>query len=72
MKIVIAPDSFKESMTAEECCNFIKKGLSKILPEVEYVTVPMADGGEGTASALISSTNGEFFSETVLNPFGKK
>lgn len=72
MKIVIAPDSFKESMTAEECCNFIKKGLSKILPEVEYVTVPMADGGEGTASALISSTNGEFFSETVLNPLGKE
>lgn len=72
MKIVIAPDSFKESMTAEECCNFIKKGLSKVLPKVEYVTVPMADGGEGTASALISSTNGEFFSETVLNPLGKE
>lgn len=65
-------NSFKESMTAEECCTFIKKGLSKILPEVEYVTVPMADGGEGTASALISSTNGEFFSETVLNPLGKE
>ena len=72
MKIVIAPDSFKESMTAEECCNFIKKGLSKILPEVEYITVPMADGGEGTASALISSTNGKFFSEIVLNPLGKE
>lgn len=72
MKIVIAPDSFKESMTAEECCNFIKKGLCKILPEVKYVTVPMADGGEGTASALVSSTNGEFFFELVLNPLGKE
>ena len=72
MKIVIAPDSFKESMTAEECCNFIKKGLSKVLPEVEYITIPMADGGEGTASALISSTNGELFSEIVLNPLGKE
>nr|WP_252120340.1 glycerate kinase [Symbiopectobacterium purcellii] len=42
---VLAPDSFKESMTAKEVCNAMEKGLRKVFPEANFVHVPMADGG---------------------------
>lgn len=48
MKIVIAPDSFKGSLTAKEVGEAIQAGLKQVWPEAEYVLVPMADGGEGT------------------------
>ena len=48
MKIVIAPDSFKESLTALEVANAIEVGFKQIYPDAEYVKVPMADGGEGS------------------------
>ena len=46
MKIVIAPDSFKESLTALEVANAIETGFKRIFPNAEYVKLPMADGGE--------------------------
>ena len=64
MKIVIAPDSFKGSLTAKEVGEAIQAGLKQVWPEAEYVLVPMADGGEGTVQALVDAT-GDFFPEFV-------
>ncbi len=55
MKIVIAPDSFKESMTATEAAAAIARGVHQVVPEADCVLVPMADGGEGTTDALVAA-----------------
>ena len=72
MKIVVAPDSFKESMSAKEVCDSIEKGLLSVSREWEIVKVPMADGGEGTLEALVDATNGKIFNEKTLNPLGEE
>lgn len=66
MRIVIAPDSFKESLTALEVAQAIKIGFQKILPHAEYVLVPMADGGEGTVQSLVDATQGEIINTEVI------
>jgi glycerate kinase len=71
MKIVIAPDSFKESLTALEAANAIERGFKEIFPQAEYVKVPMADGGEGTVQSLIDATNGRLIPEEVTGPLGE-
>ena len=69
MKIVIAPDSFKESMSAREAAEAIQEGFSKILPStVEYDLIPMADGGEGTTEALMEALNAKTIATTVKDP----
>ncbi|WP_312211182.1 glycerate kinase, partial [Acinetobacter variabilis] len=55
---VLAPDSFKESMTAEQACQAMQRGILQVFPDANCITVPMADGGEGTVDALISSLKG--------------
>ena len=72
MKFVLAPDSFKESMTASEVCQSMKKGIKKAIPDAEVVSVPMADGGEGTTDSLIDATNGQKHFLNVTDPLGKK
>ncbi len=72
MKIIIAPDSFKESLSAKSVADAIEKGLKKVLNGVDFVKVPMADGGEGTTEALVEATNGKIYYSEVLNPLGKK
>ena len=72
MKIVVAPDSFKESMSAKEVCDSIEKGLLSVSKDWEIVKVPMADGGEGTLQALVDATNGKIFNEKTLNPLGEE
>lgn len=72
MKIVIAPDSFKESMTAQEVCDFIENGMGKILRDATFVKVPMADGGEGTTQSLVDATNGKMYFVEVTGPLGEK
>ncbi|MEN0614822.1 glycerate kinase [Klebsiella indica] len=67
---VLAPDSFKESMTAKEVCNAMEKGLRKVFPDANYIHVPMADGGEGTTQSLIDATQGSLYSLTVTGPLG--
>ena len=52
MKFVLAPDSFKESMTAKEVCKAMEAGLKVVFPGAEFIHVPMADGGEGTVQSL--------------------
>ncbi len=55
MRIVIAPDSFKESMTAAEAAAAIERGVHAALPDAECVLLPLADGGEGTLDALAAA-----------------
>ena len=72
MKIVVAPDSFKESMTAKEACDSIERGIVTVFPYWEIVKVPMADGGEGTLESLIDATEGRIYKEKTLNPLGEE
>ena len=70
MKIVIAPDSFRESLTASEVANAIEKGFKKVFPDAIYIKVPMADGGEGTVQSLVDATDGEIIEKIVKGPLG--
>lgn len=68
MKIVIAPDSFKGSLTAVEVSESIERGIKKCCSDITVVRVPMADGGEGTVEALVDSTNGKIKEVKVVGP----
>lgn len=72
MKIVIAPDSFKESMSGKVACNAIERGLKKVLKDAKFEKVPMADGGEGTTQSLVDATDGKIYHVEVTNPLGEK
>ena len=71
MRIVIAPDSFKECATSTDVCNAIEAGLLRVFPDAELVKVPMADGGEGTVDALVAATGGRFVEVEVRGPVGE-
>lgn len=71
MKIVIAPDSFKESLTAQQVAEAIKQGFSDVLPDAEYICLPLADGGEGTTDVLVSATQGQLIQSVVSDPLGR-
>ncbi|MFC4769345.1 glycerate kinase [Effusibacillus consociatus] len=70
MKIVLAPDSYKGSLTAKEACDAMEKGIRRVLSEAEIVKIPMADGGEGTVQSLVDATGGQIFTQEVTNPLG--
>ena len=72
MKIVIAPDSYKESLSATEVAQAIEKGFREIFPDAHYVSVPVADGGEGTVEAMIAATQGAWQQAVVTGPLGEK
>ncbi|QTL99346.1 glycerate kinase [Iocasia frigidifontis] len=72
MKVMIAPDSFKGSLTALEVADHIKKGILKVFPKAEVLKVPMADGGEGTVQSLVDATDGEIIVKDVTGPLGDK
>ncbi|WP_404331830.1 glycerate kinase [Mesobacillus maritimus] len=72
MKIVIAPDSFKESLSASEACQAIESGFREVLPDAVYQKLPMADGGEGTVQSLVSATGGTTVETYVTGPLGEK
>lgn len=72
MKIVIAPDSFKESMTALEAAKAIESGFKIAFPKANYEKVPMADGGEGTVQSIIDATGGKLKKLFVRGPLGRK
>jgi len=71
MKIIIAPDSFKGSVSARELCAAVKKGILRILPDARVVELPLADGGEGTMENLIYATQGKKVAVQVTGPLGK-
>src|SRR5699024_1778287 len=72
LKFLLAPDSFKESLSAKDAANAMEKGLKKVFPNSDYVKIPMADGGEGTTQSLVDATGGEMFYPEVTNPLGIK
>jgi glycerate kinase len=71
MKIVIAPDSYKESLSAMEVATEIEAGFREIFPDAEYLKVPVADGGEGTVQAMIEATGGRRVERAVSGPLGE-
>lgn len=71
MKIVIAPDSFKESLSAKMVCSAIERGFRDSFPNAEYVHLPLADGGEGTVDVLLESLGGSLQKTQVEGPTGE-
>ena len=72
MKIVVAPDSFKGSLTAIEVSDAIEKGIREVFPEAEIIKIPMADGGDGTVQCLVNATGGKILEEKVIGPLGNE
>ncbi|HHY42160.1 MAG TPA: glycerate kinase [Thermoanaerobacterales bacterium] len=76
MKIIVAPDSFKGSLSSIQAANAIEKGIMKAARNcqepVEVIKVPMADGGEGTVEAVISAVGGDIISTKVIDPLGRE
>ena len=70
MKIVVAPDSFKGSLTAVEIADAIGQGVKEIFPEAKIIKIPMADGGDGTVQCLVNATGVEILKEKVVSPLG--
>jgi len=70
MKIVIAPDSFKDSLSAEKVADAIAAGLADVMPHAQLVKCPMADGGEGTVEAIVAAGNGQLRRNHVQGPLG--
>ena len=72
MKIVIAPDSYKESLSALEVASAIEAGFRDIFPHAHYVKLPVADGGEGTVEAMVAATGGKIVRLAVTGPLGEE
>ncbi|PSW44057.1 glycerate kinase [Photobacterium leiognathi] len=72
MKIIIAPDSYKESLTAMEVATAIENGFRQVIPNAEYIKLPMADGGEGTVQSLVDASNGTIIEHSVAGPLGEQ
>jgi len=68
MNILIAPDSFKDCLSAMEVASALGRGIQKIIPEASCILVPMADGGEGTVESLIDATRGKRVELKVMDP----
>jgi len=72
MYIVVAPDSFKGSLSALGVANAMEKGIAQVFPEAEIHKVPIADGGEGTVEALVMATKGEIIAAEVTGPMHER
>lgn len=72
MKIIIAPDSFKGSLSAVEAANAINRGVKKAFSEAETVLLPIGDGGEGTMETLVAATGGKIITVSVIGPLGNQ
>ncbi len=70
MKVVIAPDSFKECLSAPEVARALAAGVCQAAPDAQLVLTPIADGGEGTVRALVAATNGRTVTARVTGPLG--
>ena len=70
MKIAIAIDSFKGSLSSMEAGNAAAEGIRRVLPDAECVVRPLADGGEGTVDALVETLDGVYVDATVSDPLG--
>lgn len=71
MKIVLAPDSFKGSLSSPQACAAMRNGARRVFPDAEIVAVPLADGGEGTLEALVDGAGGFFKTARAQNALGQ-
>ena len=71
MKVIVAPDKFKGSLSAPEAARAIARGVARAAPGASIDLVPMADGGEGTVEALVEATGGQYREATVTGPLGE-
>lgn len=71
MKVVIAPDSFKETLSAVEAARALAAGVADAAPEAEVDLCPMADGGEGTVEAMVAATEGSVLTADTFGPLGE-
>ncbi|MBS3969751.1 MAG: glycerate kinase [Clostridia bacterium] len=72
MKFVVAPDSFKGSISAVEAASAMEEGIKRVFAHSEVIKIPLADGGEGTVEALVTATDGKIIHLTVLDPLGRE
>ena len=70
MRILVAPDKFKGTVTARQACDALTTGWSRIRPDDRLDVVPMADGGEGTMQALVDALGGRLVAASVAGPLG--
>ena len=71
MRVVLAPDKFKGSLSAPEAAPAMARGVVRVAPDAEIDLAPMADGGEGTVEALVAATGGGFREAAVSGPLGE-
>lgn len=71
MRIIVAPDSFKGSVSAVCTANAMEKGIKQVFTEAEVIKIPIADGGEGTVEALVAATQGQMIYQQVVGPLGE-
>lgn len=71
MKVIIAPDSFKDSLSAQAIAEAIACGWQSVFPEAEIIICPMADGGEGSIEAVLEACAGEWREQSVQGPLGE-
>ena len=70
MRVICAPDSFKECLSATEAATVMAEGISRVLPDAAVDICPVADGGEGTVEALVTALDGEYRDSRVTGPCG--
>ncbi|MEW5974698.1 MAG: glycerate kinase [Acidobacteriota bacterium] len=72
IRILVAPNAFKESLTAMEAAQAISRGVLKVHPKAKIFRIPIADGGDGTLEAVVAGTSGSVRKARVLDPLGRK
>ena len=72
MKVTVAIDSFKGSLSSIEAGNAVKEGILRINPDAKVAVLPVADGGEGTVEALIQGLGGRYVTVPVKDPLGNE
>lgn len=72
MKIILAPDKFKGNMTSPEVCDILQDAFLSVMPSAQIISLPMADGGEGTVDAVVAANRGEIRRVEVTGPLGEK
>lgn len=72
MRIVVAPDSYKGSMSAMDVASAMEQGILETFPDAQVIKVPIADGGEGTTDSLVNATGGRFMKNEVIGPLGTR
>lgn len=72
MKVVVAPDSFKGTLSAQEICKIALRALSAVMPDCQVVSLPIADGGEGTVDCMLTVLGGTKIFKSITGPLGEK